>query len=140
MFQYNVQHNCREAQCAASGQRAILQEQVQTELSESFIEHKPLDRFLINMHAFHNAHLIRAVLPRNLTSPIAYSTDHREDHFSAATKLREAQNGKQQKAAEKKKAIAELKKAATGNAVVASGSTGNKRRREEDTITNEGSY
>ena len=40
--------------------------------TESVIEHKPLDRYLINMHAFHNAHLIRAVLPQDLTIPIAY--------------------------------------------------------------------
>src|SRR5437016_1933428 len=98
MFQYNVQHDCRQAQCVASGKRAIVWERVQTEVSEpdSFIEHNPLDRFLINTHAFHNAHLIRAVLPRDLTIPIAYSADRIAHHSSIATKLQEVQDGKRQ--------------------------------------------
>src|ERR1700678_2501199 len=121
MFQYNAQHNCR---CPASGQRAVLQEQV--ELHKAFIEHKPLDHFLINIHAFHNAHLIRAVLPRELTAPIAYSADRRGDHFSIATKLRDVQDGKREKTAEKKKANAELKKAAEAEGGTASETAGKK--------------
>ena len=131
MFQYNVQHDCREARCLASGKRATMQERVQTELSEpeSFIEHNPLDRFLINTHAFHNAHLIRAILPRDLTIPIAYSADRVGHHYSIATKLRDIQDGKRHKAAEKKKATAELKKVAEGTEAVAVGTAGKKRRR-----------
>ena len=114
MFHYNVQHNRRQAKCVASGKRAIIQEHVQSEVSEPncFIEHKPLDCFLINTHAFHNAHLIRAALPQNLTIPIAYSEDRVAHHASIATKLREIQCGKRQNAAEKKKATTELRKAA----------------------------
>jgi hypothetical protein len=54
MFQYNVQHDCWQAKCVASGKQAVIQEHVQSEVSESscFIKHKPLDRFLINTHAF----------------------------------------------------------------------------------------
>ena len=93
-----------------------------------FIEHKPVDRFLINTHAFHNAHLIRAqaVLPSELTVPIAYSADHRGDHLSVATKLREVRDGRREKAAEKKRANAGLRKAgeAGGGLGSASGTTG----------------
>jgi hypothetical protein len=136
MFQYNVQHDCRQAKCLASGKRAVVQERVQTELSEpnSFIEHNPLDRFLINTHAFHNAHLVRAVLPRDLTIPIAYSADRIAHHTSVATKLREIQDGKRQNAAEKKKAAAELRKALEIEGD--EGVTGRKRRRG-DVITGE---
>jgi hypothetical protein len=135
MFQYNVQHDCRLAKCIASGKRAVMQERVQTELSktESVIEHKPLDVFLINTHAFHNAHLIRAVLPRDLTIPVAYSADRAAHHFSIATKLREIQDGKRQLTAEKKKATADLKKVAEGSGAAPMGSAGKKRRREDDT-------
>jgi len=131
MFQYNVQHDCRQAKCTASGKRAVIQERVQTELSESVIEHKPLDRFLINTHAFHNAHLIRAILPRDLTIPVAYSADRVAHHFSIATNLREIQDGKRQNAAEKKRAAADLKKAAEASEAAATGVTGKKRRRED---------
>ena len=64
MFQYNVQHNCRQAKCVASGKQAIIQEHVQSKVRKPncFIEHKTLDCFLINTHAFHNAHLIHAAL------------------------------------------------------------------------------
>jgi hypothetical protein len=140
MFEYNVQHDCRQAKCIASGKRAVMQERVQTELSEpeSVIEHKPLDRFLINTHAFHNAHLIRAVLPRDLTIPVAYSADRVAHHSSIATKLREIQDGKRQKTAEKKKATADrdLKKVAEGSeaAGLGMGSAGKKRRREDDPL------
>ncbi|KAF8812911.1 hypothetical protein BYT27DRAFT_7085840, partial [Phlegmacium glaucopus] len=85
------QHDCQQVKCVASGKRAIIQERVQSEVSKpnSFIEHKPLDRSLINTHTFHNAHLIRAALPQDLTIPIAYSEDRVAHHASIATKLRE---------------------------------------------------
>ena len=91
MFQYNVQHNCQQAECVASGKQAIIQECVQSEVNKPncFIKHKPLDCFLINTHAFHNAHLICAALPQNLTIPITYSEDHVAHHASIATKLQE---------------------------------------------------
>ena len=42
---------------------------------EAFVEHKPIDVFLINTYAFHNAHLIWAILPQDLTSPLPYAAD-----------------------------------------------------------------
>ncbi|KAF8801056.1 hypothetical protein BYT27DRAFT_7116023, partial [Phlegmacium glaucopus] len=85
------QHDCRQVKCVASSKQAIIQERVQSEVSEpnSFIEHKPLDCSLINTHAFQNVHLIHAALPRDLTIPIAYSEDRVAHHASIATKLRE---------------------------------------------------
>ncbi|KAJ7926551.1 hypothetical protein B0H13DRAFT_1862185 [Mycena leptocephala] len=62
-FKFNVQHDCYSANCEASGVRLRMQECVESDQTEKYIVHKPLDRFIINTHAFHNAHLLRATLP-----------------------------------------------------------------------------
>lgn len=148
MFQYNVQHDCRMAHCVASGKRPVIQERIQTELTEPSIEHKPHDIFLINLHAFHNAHLIRAVLPRNLTQPIPYITvaNREAQHAEIAATLRNSQKEKRQKAAEKKKVAADLNlKRVVGleaQGPTASGSTAGgttkRRRQDADHIDNGG--
>lgn len=93
----------------------MVQERAQTNIIESFIQHKDMDRHLINTHAFHNAHLIRAVLPRDLTQPLPYSDSRKADHFKIANTLRGAQTSKRQVTADKRKATAD-KKAADANA------------------------
>lgn len=106
----------------ASGKRAVVQEHVESGVMETYIEHKPLDVFLINTHAFHNAHLIRAILPRDLTAPIPYAADRRSHHDQIAQKLRLAQDSKRaaaaKKAAEKRKAEAQQSTMATESAVM----------------------
>ncbi|KAJ7091739.1 hypothetical protein C8R44DRAFT_647312, partial [Mycena epipterygia] len=62
-FLFNVQHDCRTAECEATGRRAWMQERVESDLMENFIICKPLERWIINTHAFHNAHLLRQALP-----------------------------------------------------------------------------
>lgn len=108
LFEYNAQHDCRQAGCIASGTRAVVQERVESQVMETFIEHKPLDSFVINTHAFHNAHLIRSILPRDLTAPIPYAADRRSHHDQIAQKLRVGQDSKRKvtalKAAQKKAA------------------------------------
>lgn len=110
LFEYNTQHDCRLAGCSATGKRPIVQEWVQSNITETYIEHKPLDIFLINTHAFHNAHLIRAILPRDLIAPLPYLVDQQSLHDEVAEKLRTTQNSKRAavaaKATEKKKAAA----------------------------------
>jgi len=44
------------------------QERVSSGATEYFIEHKPVDCFIINVHALHNAHLVHRALPRDLTA------------------------------------------------------------------------
>ncbi|KAJ6610327.1 hypothetical protein B0H10DRAFT_1953936 [Mycena sp. CBHHK59/15] len=62
MFKFNVQHDCRSAKCEASGERPRMKERVESDKTEKYIVHNPLDRFIINSHAFHNAHLLHANL------------------------------------------------------------------------------
>ncbi|OBZ75013.1 hypothetical protein A0H81_05601 [Grifola frondosa] len=81
------------------------------------------------MHALHNAHLIRAILPRNLTAPIPLFTDRRTKHFEIAKMLRDSQETK--RAA--RKAANDAKKA-TAVSIVEEGLdefSSRKRRRED---------
>ena len=102
LFEYNVQHDCRKAGCSATGRRNIMQERIQATVMESYVEHKPLDEYLINTHAFHNAHLIREILPRDLTSPIPFRTDRHSYHLEIASQLRRTQDIKRRATALKK--------------------------------------
>jgi hypothetical protein len=99
---------------------------------ESYIKHKPVDCFIINMHALHNAHLIRNTLPRDLTRPLPLFSDRQAKHFEWAAKLRVTKDAQRLAAKEKrdaKKAADELASASNG----ASGSKPRKRRRVEAT-------
>jgi hypothetical protein len=86
-----------------------MQERVESDQIENFIVHEPLDRFIINSHAFHNAHLLRATLPRDLVAPILLFDQRREKHDEFAATLRanwasKAAKRKAGKASGKKKA------------------------------------
>ncbi|KAJ6604953.1 hypothetical protein B0H10DRAFT_1957360 [Mycena sp. CBHHK59/15] len=70
-----------------------MQERVASSVAESFIEHKPLDEYLINTTAFHNAHLLRRCLPRNLWAPVPLLTPEARiaKHHELAAQLRQKQ-------------------------------------------------
>ncbi|KAJ7593645.1 hypothetical protein C8J56DRAFT_1043447 [Mycena floridula] len=104
LFIFNVQHDCREAKCIASGTRPVVQERKETTRQESFIEHKPLQRYIINMTALHNAHLLRRTLPRELAKPIALRSDaeRRIFHDQQATILRATRTKKADERKEKR--------------------------------------
>ncbi|KAK7007276.1 hypothetical protein R3P38DRAFT_3212995 [Favolaschia claudopus] len=70
----NAQHDCVSCKCTAAAV-PIHQERITTSPTELRVSHSPEQRFLINMHALHNAHLIRDVLPRSLTAPTPYLQD-----------------------------------------------------------------
>ncbi|KAF8801376.1 hypothetical protein BYT27DRAFT_7198307 [Phlegmacium glaucopus] len=109
LFSYNVQHDCRLAKCTASGNRGVMQEHILSEKTEAHIEHKPVDRYLVNTHAFHNAHLIRATLPRHLTIPVPYAEDRQAHHIRIAAKLQVSQEARQINTARKAEERRKLK-------------------------------
>jgi hypothetical protein len=86
-----------------------MQERVESGLVKSYIEHQPLERFIINTHAFHNAHLLRATLPRSLVVPIPLHQDRQAKHIEIAGSLRVAQEAKRTatkaRAAQKKQEV-----------------------------------
>ena len=95
-FLYNVQHDCPLAKCTASGKQSLIQERVESGLFKTYIEHKPIERFVINTHAFHNAHRLRAALERSLVVPIPlYPLEVRKaKHTEIAHSLRATQKAK----------------------------------------------
>ena len=110
-FPYNVQHDCPLVKCTASGEQPLMQERVESGLIKKYIEHQSIERFVINSHAFHNAHLLRANLPRSLVAPIPIHQDRQARHFEIATSLRATQEAKRTatkaRAAQKKKKSAD---------------------------------
>ncbi|KAJ7689562.1 hypothetical protein B0H17DRAFT_1160101 [Mycena rosella] len=102
-FEFNVQHDCCSAECEATGVRMRMQERVQSDQTENYIIHNNLDRFLINTHAFHNAHLLRATLPRDLVAPIPLFTERRAKHDELAAQLHETLSTRKAAAAAKKR-------------------------------------
>lgn len=102
-----------------------MQERVDTGSYMACIEHRPIDRFIINTHAFHNAHLLRSTLPHSLISPIPL---HRsEDRYAMHVRSAEALRTLKANKAAAKAASEETKK--TDRA--AKGSSRNKRTRTE---------
>ena len=80
-----------------------MQERVESGLVQTYIEHQPIERFVINTHAFHNAHLLRAALPRSLVAPILLHPDQQAKHFEIAGGLRVTQEAKRNARAAQKK-------------------------------------
>ncbi|KAF7347997.1 hypothetical protein MSAN_01751800 [Mycena sanguinolenta] len=88
-FDFNVQHDCFSAKCAATGVRAIMQERVASDKTENFIIHAQLDRFIVNINSFHNPHLVRATISRDLWAPAPLFENRREKHDKFSARLRE---------------------------------------------------
>lgn len=54
----------------------------------SSISHKEDGRYIINLHALHNAHILRETLPRHLVALTHSHPNRRELHDTMAAKLR----------------------------------------------------
>ncbi|KAJ7760815.1 hypothetical protein DFH07DRAFT_771608 [Mycena maculata] len=91
LFLFNAQHDCIGGKCAATGVRRLEQEREETDITEAAIEHTDHPRYIINTSAFHNAHLLRRTLARDLIRPIPIFLDEEERtkaHNQYATQLR----------------------------------------------------
>ncbi|KAJ6584218.1 hypothetical protein B0H10DRAFT_2168096 [Mycena sp. CBHHK59/15] len=86
-FLFNVQYDCCSASCAATGSRPHMQERVESGVNEKFIVHKPMERFIIDSHTFHNAHLLHEALPQHLTAPMPLFADQKAKHSEIAIGL-----------------------------------------------------
>jgi hypothetical protein len=73
-----------------------MQERVESNIIERYIEHKPVGRYIINTHAIHNAHLVRAALPRSLTMPLPLFLNRKEEHVKIASAYRNTQGAKRE--------------------------------------------
>lgn len=89
-----------------------MQERTESSIFQAQIEHQPVQRFVINTHAFHNAHLLRTTLPRHLFAPILIFQDRKEKHFEMATSLQATQETK--RTASKARAAQKKNLTATG--------------------------
>ncbi|KAI0069917.1 hypothetical protein K474DRAFT_1654465 [Panus rudis PR-1116 ss-1] len=111
LFIFNAQHDCRSSRCAPSGRVRVTQERRETELTQAVIEHANIERWLLNMHALHNSHLIRRVLPRSLWAPKHYLQNRSERHKEIAAALRISRPQKRAATAAKRAETMRRKKA-----------------------------
>ncbi|KAJ7502025.1 hypothetical protein B0H11DRAFT_1622565, partial [Mycena galericulata] len=89
LFIFNAQHDCFGSRCQAIARgETMMQERRATGLTQTAIHHKETEIFFINMHALHNAHLIRETLPRDLTAPIPFFLDRGTKHGEFADLVR----------------------------------------------------
>lgn len=86
LFHFNAQHDCFEARCPIV-KEAIRQGREETARQQDTITHESDSCHIINMHALHNAHLIRETLPRHLTKPEYIFPDRRAKHNELAEAL-----------------------------------------------------
>ena len=100
--------------CRPTASRQERQERQTTNRQISLVAHNDDDHFIINMHAFHNAGLIRKALPRSLVAPTPLYNDSRARHFELAVHLREAQTVKRATTKSKAAATCALNKAKKG--------------------------
>ncbi|KAJ6601678.1 hypothetical protein B0H10DRAFT_1958311 [Mycena sp. CBHHK59/15] len=111
-FSFNVQHDCRASECDASGVTRQMQERQQSDTIIHSIVHKDDTRFIINLHGFHNARLLRKYLPVALTTPRPLFADHRQRHDELSAILTVTQKAKCAATQEKAAATREKNKGA----------------------------
>ncbi|KAJ6595239.1 hypothetical protein DFH09DRAFT_906296, partial [Mycena vulgaris] len=105
LFKFNAQHDCRHFSCPLVNVAGPHQERQASKLTRKLTAHSEDSRFLLNMHALHNANLIRETLSRHMTQPKPCFLDRRAKHNEFAAKLRET--------GPEKRAVAQAKAQAT---------------------------
>lgn len=105
MFSFNVQVE------------VVRQERLNTSIEHQCILHHTARIYVVNMHASHNAALIRKVFPRALVQPIPLyeGESRRQLHLSCADRFHQAQGAKREAASKKRKDAKAAKEAETSN-------------------------
>ncbi|THV04305.1 hypothetical protein K435DRAFT_961933 [Dendrothele bispora CBS 962.96] len=101
----SVQHDCQLHKCAPTGSRPITQERLKTERTQTLLTHEDDNHFVINMHALHNASLVRNILPRVLIAPrLLHGTEEEREawHGEIVENVRPTMVAKRKKANEKR--------------------------------------
>jgi hypothetical protein len=103
--------------CATTGSQKRFQEWNKIDIDKEYIEHQKVNQYVINMHAFHNAHLVCNALPCLLATPLPYACEREVFHHQIACDLQGSQDEKRavqaSKAAEKRAKKEELDLAQT---------------------------
>ncbi|KAJ7707163.1 hypothetical protein B0H16DRAFT_1824386 [Mycena metata] len=89
LFKFNAQHDCQHFSCPLVESAGPRQERLESRRTQKLINHSDNTRFILNLHALHNAHLIREILPRHLTAPKPLFADRYAKHCEFAAGLRE---------------------------------------------------
>ncbi|KAF8505214.1 hypothetical protein JB92DRAFT_3084144 [Gautieria morchelliformis] len=93
-FHFNAQHDCHSDECVLSGCRLRPQEREVTEHTVPVLAHADDAHFIINLHALHNASILREMLPRHLTAPTPI---HDQKHKTSAAKSKATRLANKQK-------------------------------------------
>ncbi|KAJ7772761.1 hypothetical protein B0H14DRAFT_3589979 [Mycena olivaceomarginata] len=111
LFFFNAQHDCYGCKCRAVVDfESVVQERHATSRKQTGIKHSDTDIYFVNMHALHNADIIRDTLPRDLTAPIPCFPDRDAKRKEFAALLRVSGPAKRAAAAKKSKETREKKK------------------------------
>ncbi|KAI0684232.1 hypothetical protein BC835DRAFT_1464922 [Cytidiella melzeri] len=112
-FIFNAQHDCRTGRCElADSDKVVIQERLRTKVSVKSVVHRDDGRYILNMHALHNAHLVCSILPRSLTTPVPLVPDRKAFHRQIAEGLRVSGPAKRAETQAKAKNTREKKKQA----------------------------
>lgn len=88
LFIFNAQHDCFYGECPIAPIEKVYQDRILVvDKLEMGVKHTDNRRYVVNMHALHNANLLRKALPRHLTEPHPYTPDRTAFHSSLAAGL-----------------------------------------------------
>ncbi|KAK0444640.1 uncharacterized protein EV420DRAFT_1721990 [Desarmillaria tabescens] len=88
LFDFNAQHDCVTGHCQIGESTSyVMQERIKTAARQRCIVHTNHSQFHLNMHALHNAHLIREALPRHLVAPVPLRDCRAQFHQELSAKL-----------------------------------------------------
>ncbi|TFY77625.1 hypothetical protein EWM64_g6387 [Hericium alpestre] len=111
LFLFNAQHDCTFGKCEVATTRKQVSQHQQTFFrTENIVAHTNDTRYLVNMHALHNASRLPDVLPRHLVAPRPLFANRVLKHAEYAADLRQTGPTKRAEAAAKTKQTKEKNK------------------------------